>query len=142
MSSATAVHRLVLSTAAAADMFDAYGSPPLNPFQPSHSSPAPTATINRLFGASISRSRCNLGPITAAATNPEIPAARWITYPAEASRTPWNAKKPPPQSRNALTVYTNVIHSSTNGIQALKLMRPSTDPSIRIGVIAANTNWK
>src|SRR6185503_6442176 len=33
-------------------------------------------------------------------------------------------------------------HSSTNGIHALKLMRPRTEPSIRIGVIAANTNWK
>src|SRR5450759_979306 len=44
--------------------------------------------------------------------------------------------------RKALMVYTNVIHSSTNGIQALKLIRPSTDPSIRIGVMAANTNWK
>jgi hypothetical protein len=41
-----------------------------------------------------------------------------------------------------LTVYTNVIHSSTNGIHALKLMRPNTEPSIRIGVIPANTNWK
>src|SRR5947209_1860632 len=30
----------------------------------------------------------------------------------------------------------------TNGIHALKLIRPSTEPSIRIGVIAANTNWK
>ena len=79
MSSATAVHRLVLSTAAAADMFDAYGSPPLNPFQPSHSRPAPTATIATLFGASISRSRCNLGPITQAATNPATPADRWMT---------------------------------------------------------------
>src|SRR5438309_3799456 len=44
--------------------------------------------------------------------------------------------------RNALTVYTNVIHTSTYGIQALKLTRPSTEPSARIGVIAANTNWK
>src|SRR5947209_7210826 len=44
--------------------------------------------------------------------------------------------------RNALTVYTNVIHTTTYGIHALKFTRPSTDPSARIGVIAANTNWK
>src|SRR5690349_2783365 len=31
---------------------------------------------------------------------------------------------------------------TTNGIQALKLIRPRTEPSIKIGVIAANTNWK
>ena len=43
-------------------MFDAYGSPPLKPFQPSHSKPAPTATIATLFGASISRSRCESRP--------------------------------------------------------------------------------
>src|SRR5437764_899904 len=55
-------------------MFEAYGSPPLKPFQPSHSRPAPTATIATLFGASISRSRCRRGPITAAATNPDTPA--------------------------------------------------------------------
>jgi hypothetical protein len=29
-----------------------------------------------------------------------------------------------------------------NGIHALKLTRPSTEPSIRIGVIAAKTSWK
>src|ERR1700716_1870599 len=36
----------------------------------------------------------------------------------------------------------NVIQRATNGIHALKLIRPSTDPSINIGVIPANTNWK
>src|SRR4051794_22088135 len=35
-----------------------------------------------------------------------------------------------------------VDHRTTNGIQALKLMRPRTEPSMRIGVIAAKTNWK
>ena len=39
------MHRFVLSTAAEADAPAKYGSPPLKPFQPSHSSPAPTATI-------------------------------------------------------------------------------------------------
>ena len=76
---ATAVHRFVLSTAAEALAPAKYGSPPLKPFQPSHRSPAPVATISRLFGASISRSRLSRGPITAAATKPETPAERWIT---------------------------------------------------------------
>ncbi len=35
-----------------------------------------------------------------------------------------------------------MIHSGTKTIQALKLTRPSTEPMNRIGVIAANTNWK
>ena len=34
------------------------------------------------------------------------------------------------------------IQSGTNSSHALKLIRPSTAPSIRIGVIAAKTNWK
>ncbi len=76
---ATAVARLVLSTAAAASAPAKYGSPPLKPFQPSHKMPAPTATNMRLFGMARSRSRLSLGPITAAATNPDTPAARWMT---------------------------------------------------------------
>src|SRR5580658_2786062 len=43
---------------------------------------------------------------------------------------------------NASTAYTNVIHRAVKGIHALKFTRPSTEPSARIGVIAANTNWK
>ena len=35
-----------------------------------------------------------------------------------------------------------MIHSGTKTIQTLKLIRPSTLPMNRIGVIAANTNWK
>ena len=35
-----------------------------------------------------------------------------------------------------------MIHTTVNGIHALKLTRPSTEPNARIGVIAANTNWK
>src|SRR5882762_8004502 len=83
VSSATAVHRLVLSTASDALVPAKYGSPPLNPFHPSHRMPAPTAAIGKLFGTARSRSRFNRGPITAAATNPLTPAARWITYPPE-----------------------------------------------------------
>ena len=73
------MQRLVLSTAPEAMVPASYQSPPLKPFQPIHSSPAPTATIARLFGASISRSRWRRGPITQAATKPETPAARWMT---------------------------------------------------------------
>ncbi len=35
-----------------------------------------------------------------------------------------------------------MIHSTTYGIHAFRFTRPSTEPSARIGVIAANTNWK
>ena len=76
---ATAVATFVLITAAAASALAKYGSPPLKPFQPSHSRPAPTATNGRLLGAPVSRSRRNRGPTMAAATNPDTPAARWIT---------------------------------------------------------------
>ena len=36
----------------------------------------------------------------------------------------------------------HVVQSGTNSSHALKLIRPRTAPSIRIGVIAAKTNWK
>ena len=35
-----------------------------------------------------------------------------------------------------------MIHSGTKTIQTLKLIRPRTLPMNKIGVIAANTNWK
>src|ERR1700685_2115486 len=50
-SSATAVAMFVLSTAAAASALAKYGSPPLKPFQPSHSSPAPAKAMIRLLGS-------------------------------------------------------------------------------------------
>ena len=76
VSRATAVAMLVLITAVAASAPEKYGSPPLNPFQPSHRMPAPNATRGRLWGAEWARSRANRGPITHAATNPLVPAAR------------------------------------------------------------------
>src|ERR1700738_3328222 len=81
VSSATAVHRLVLSTASDALVPAKYGSPPLNPFQPSHRMPAPTAAIGRLFGPAPSRSPVRRGPLSARGANPLTPAARRITYP-------------------------------------------------------------
>src|SRR5271154_1657845 len=53
-----------------------YGSPRLKPFQPSHRMPAPTATNIRLFGMAFSRSFFRRGPMIAADTKPETPAAR------------------------------------------------------------------
>jgi hypothetical protein len=69
----------VLSTAAAASVFAKYGSPPLKPFQPSQRMPAPAKAMIRLFGSKSLRSSTSRGPTTAAATNPETPAAKWMT---------------------------------------------------------------
>src|SRR5215475_7803847 len=123
VSMATAAARLVLSTAAAASAPAKYGSPPLNPFQPSHRMPAPTETSSRLLGTPWDRSRLSRGPITAAATKPDTPAPRWITYPPLKSSAPCAAHQPPPQRRNALTAYANVDQSATKMSQSLKLMR-------------------
>ena len=46
----TAVATFVFRTAEEASAPALYGSPPLKPFQPSHRSPAPMATIARLLG--------------------------------------------------------------------------------------------
>ena len=77
---ATAVARLVLTTAAVASAPAKYGSPPLKPFQPSHRMPAPTAMNSRLFGTGLlAGPGAAAGPTMAAATKPETPAARWMT---------------------------------------------------------------
>ena len=76
---AMAVARLVLTMAAPASAPAKYGSPPLKPFQPSHRMPAPSATNIRLFGMARSRSFFRRGPMIAAETKPETPAARWMT---------------------------------------------------------------
>ena len=52
----------VLRTATDEVMFAAYGAPPLNPDQPSHSSPAPVSISSMLFGENLSLSLFNLGP--------------------------------------------------------------------------------
>ncbi len=141
-SRATAVATLVLTTAIAASAPAKYGSPPLKPFQPSHSSPAPAAAIGRLLGSGRARSRASRGPITAAATNPDVPAARWITYPPLKSSAPCWPHQPPPQIRKAFTAYANVDHSGTKISHTLKLIRPTTLPRNNSGVMPAKTNWK
>ena len=78
-SSAVAVQRCVLSTAADASAFAKYGSPPLNPLQPSQRSPPPATAIMMLLGVLFMRSFITRGPITAAATNADTAAATWMT---------------------------------------------------------------
>src|ERR1700730_10412470 len=78
-SRAHAVAVLVLSTAAPASALAKYGSPPLKPFQPIHRMPAPTKVTSKLLGGKLSRSACSRGPVTHAATKPDVPAARWMT---------------------------------------------------------------
>jgi hypothetical protein len=73
------VARFVFTTAVAASALAKYGSPPLNPFQPSHTIPAPMEISGRLCGRNRCRSRASRGPIIQAATKPLVPAARWMT---------------------------------------------------------------
>src|SRR5487761_273502 len=72
---AVAAARFVLRMAAEASAPAKYGSPPLNPFQPSQSRPAPVITAIRLLGRLFSRSVSSRGPMTDAATRPDMPAA-------------------------------------------------------------------
>lgn len=52
----------VFNTAKDASMLAAYGSPPLNPVHPIHSSPAPANIRRILFGGNLSLSFVDLGP--------------------------------------------------------------------------------
>ena len=65
VSSAVAVQRCVLSTAAEASALAKYGSPPLNPLQPSQSRPPPAMASMMLLGALCCRSFSRRGPSTA-----------------------------------------------------------------------------
>jgi len=78
-SSESAHVMLVFSTAAAASALAKYGSPPLNPFQPSQSIPAPARAMIKLLGSKSLRSASKRGPTIAAVTKPETPAAKWMT---------------------------------------------------------------
>ena len=80
VSRAAAVARLVLTMAAAASALAKYGSPPLKPFHPSHTMPAPMEIERQAVGHEpLARSRASRGPMTQAATKPLVPAARWMT---------------------------------------------------------------
>jgi len=57
-----AAQMLVFSTAIDESVFAAYGSPPLKPAHPSHSSPAPANISSTLFGGNLSLSLFDLGP--------------------------------------------------------------------------------
>ncbi len=57
-----AAQMLVLMTAMEESMLAEYGSPPLNPAHPNHSSPAPVNMSNTLLGGKRSLSFVNLGP--------------------------------------------------------------------------------
>lgn len=52
----------VLSTAMDESILAEYGSPPLKPVHPSHSSPAPASTSSMLLGGNLSLSDADLGP--------------------------------------------------------------------------------
>ena len=63
VSSAVAVQRWVLSTAADASALAKYGSPPLKPLQPSQSSPPPATASMMLLGVLFWRSLSMRGPM-------------------------------------------------------------------------------
>src|SRR5205807_3654325 len=88
----------VLSTAIAASIVAPYGSPPLNPFQPSQSIPAPMNTSVTLLGFD-RLADDSLGPTAIAAARAVMPAERWITYPPEKSTAPIWLSHPPANSQ-------------------------------------------
>ena len=62
VSKLVAVQAWVLRTAREASEFTVYGSPPLKPVHPIHSSPAPASIRRMLFGGNLSLSLFSRGP--------------------------------------------------------------------------------
>src|SRR5262249_62171138 len=89
----------VRSVPAAADPSAASALPPLNPNQPTQSSPAPLTVIVRLCGSiGVSGKPLRL-PITSAATSAATPALTCTTAPPAKSLKPRSASQPPPQTQ-------------------------------------------
>ncbi len=87
----------VTSRAMAASPLAARALPPLKPYQPTHSMPAPIMVMPGLCGGCRSLGNPSRGPIMAAATRAEMPAVACTTIPPAKSITCRWASHPPPQ---------------------------------------------
>ncbi len=87
----------VTRSAMAASPLAARALPPLKPYQPTHSMPAPIMVMPGLCGGWSSLGKPSRGPIMAAAIRAAIPAVACTTMPPAKSMTCRWASQPPPQ---------------------------------------------
>src|SRR5262245_12922488 len=89
--------------------------PALNPNQPNHSSPAPSATSGTLCGLNVSLGQPTRLPSTSARPSAAEPALMCTAVP-PAKSSAWSvvAMKPPPQIQCATGTYTSVNQPNAN----------------------------
>ena len=91
--------RWVTSSAMPAEPSAARALPPLKPYQPTHSMPAPIMVMPGLCGGRSSAGKPSRGPSIRAATMAETPAVACTTRPPAKSITPRCCNQPPPQTQ-------------------------------------------
>src|SRR5437764_443517 len=141
--SAAAVATWVLTNAMAVTESVVTSDPALNPNQPNHSRPAPSATIGTLCGRKPSFGQPTRLPSTSASARAADPALMCTAVPpAKSSACSLAAMKPPPQIQCATGTYTSVNQPHANSTQPPNLARSEIPPLISATVMIANIIWK
>src|SRR5690349_11300306 len=139
----------VVTMTIAAELPAANAEPPLNAYQPDHSSPAPSSVSGTLCGLRSLPHPADL-PSTIATASAAAPALMCTAVPPAKSiaasllaihpptafsvTTPSNAK-----TQCATGKYTRTAHTPANTIQALNFIRSAAAPEMSATVIAANS---
>src|SRR5215468_4235612 len=140
--SAAAVASCVLMKAIAVTPSAVSSEPALNPNQPNHSRPAPSATMGTLCGLMLSRGQPTRRPSTIARANAAAPALMCTAVPpAKSSAWSFAPMKPPPQIQCATGTYTSVNQPKAKTIQPENFARSEMEPLIRATVMIANIIW-
>src|SRR5947209_2494642 len=141
-SRAAAVATWVLTNATAVTESAVSSDPALNPNQPNHSRPAPSATIGTLCGRKLVPGQPLRLPNTSASARAAEPALMCTAVPPAKSRACHLAEMiPPPQIQCATGTYTMVNQPMANTTQPPNLARSEIEPLIRATVMIANIIW-
>src|SRR6201999_1131017 len=127
-----AVATWVFTNASAVRLSAVSSEPALNPNQPNHSRPAPSATNGTLCGLKLSFGQPTRLPSTSARPSAAEPALMCTAVPPAKSSAPiLVAMKPPPQIQCATGTYTMVNQPNANSSQPPNFVRSEIDPLIR-----------
>jgi hypothetical protein len=136
---------VVLNSTVAATSSAATWEPTLKPYQPNHSSPAPSSTSGRLCGFICSRGNPRRLPSTNVSARAAAPALMCTAVPPAKSSAPRRAAIQPSsrlKTQWQTGKYTTLTHSTTNSTQPPNLARSAMAPLIRAVVRMANIIWK
>src|SRR3989440_7395756 len=141
-SSAAAVAHWVFTNATAVTPSAVSSDPALNPNQPNHSRPAPSATIGTLCGRKLSFGQPLRLPSTTASANAADPALMCTAVP-PAKSSAWKElvappMKPPPQIQCATGTYTRANQPNAKTPQPANFVRTEVAPLLSATAMIAN----